>query len=160
MILFLIYPFFELLSLVFLGRQIGFPATVLYLLASFFVGVNFIRSAGFNTLKMASPQVVLEAPFRLMAGLLILIPGLVSDFMAVLILIPWVRRLVWTYGISRFLRGRVFQTTWQYQNPRGFGVEGEVVDVSGVREERDVTPQGEAIADGKESAATPTRINN
>ena len=114
----------------------------LYLIGTFVIGVNLIRSAGFNSLKTYSPTTVLEAPFRLMAGVLLLVPGVFSDALAVLILVPFVRKLVWTYLLMRLFRGRVFQTQWSYQGQRPFPGEGDVFDVTAVRQERDVTPGG------------------
>lgn len=136
-----LYPMAELLSLIFLGGRIGFGSLVIYLLGSFFIGLNLIRSAGFNTVKMSSPTTVLEAPFRLMAGVLILIPGLLSDFLAVLILIPFVRKVLWTLVFARLFQGRFYQKTWQTSGmaPPNSGDE-DVIDVKYVREERDVTP--------------------
>lgn len=138
-ILFL-YPFFELGSLYWLGHQIGLANLFLYLLATFFVGSNLVRSAGINSLKMASPSIVLEAPFRLMAGVLILVPGLISDVLAVLILIPIVRKLLWTMVFAKIFKGRVYQQTWTSGGFRQPYPEGDVVDVTAVREERDVSP--------------------
>jgi UPF0716 protein FxsA len=138
----MLYPFLELLSLFYLGKQVGLMQMALYLIGTFVIGVNLIRSAGFNSLKTYSPTTVLEAPFRLMAGVLLLVPGVFSDALAVLILVPFVRKLVWTYLLMRLFRGRVFQTQWSYQGQRPFPGEGDVFDVTAVRQERDVTPGG------------------
>ena len=83
---------------------------------------------------------VLEAPFRLMAGVLILIPGLISDALAFLILIPFVRKALWIYGFSRLFRGQVFHQTWTTGSSTFQSAQDDVVDVNFVREERDVTP--------------------
>ncbi len=138
--LLLLYPFIELMTLIFLGRQIGFGPLFLYLMATFLIGLNLIRSAGFNTVKMASPTTVLEAPFRLMAGFLILVPGLLSDVLAILILIPFVRKVLWTYVFARWFQGRVYQRTWGSAGMASQAQQDEIIDVNYVREERDVTP--------------------
>ena len=142
-LLFLLFPVLELLTLFWLGRTLGVGPTFIYLLGTFFVGVNLIRSAGFNSLKMASPGVVLEAPFRLMAGILILIPGLISDGLAVLILIPFVRKALWLYFFSRVFRGRFYQQTWSSGGSSYNYRREDIVDVPFMREERDVTPQSQ-----------------
>lgn len=142
--LFFLFPFLEITSLFYLGSHIGFGNTVLYLLGTFFVGINLIKSAGFNTLKVATPTVALEAPFRLMAGVLILIPGVFSDLLAVLILIPVIRKALWKYAFARLMQGRVYQNVWTYQSQNTYsrpGAADDIVDVDFTREERDVTPR-------------------
>jgi UPF0716 protein FxsA len=113
-----------------------------YLLLSFLVGTMLIRSAGFNSVRKASPSVVLEAPFRLMAGVLILVPGLISDILALLILIPLFRKALWTYFLSRIVRGNVQFQTWGQQWPRKpTGYDEEAAEIKIVRDERDVSPK-------------------
>ncbi len=137
-----LYPILELLTLLALGREIGFGSFILYLLGTFVVGVNLIRSAGFNSVKMASPAVVLEAPFRLMAGVLILVPGLISDVLAILILVPFVRKLVWLFAVNKLFKGRVFQQNWSTAGQATYySVKEDIIDVEVVCEERDVTPK-------------------
>lgn len=141
MALIFLYPVLELLSLILLGREIGAGATFLYLCGSFIVGINLIRSAGLTSVQMASPSTILEAPFRLMAGVLILVPGLISDVLAILILVPFVRRVLWTFAVAKLFKGRVYQSTWTYGNPPNTSAAEDIVDVTYVREERDVTPK-------------------
>lgn len=142
--LFFLFPFLELVSLFYFGSHFGFADTVLYLLGTFFVGINLIRSAGFNSVRVASPSIVLEAPFRLMAGVLILIPGLFSDLLAVLILIPFIRKALWKYAFARFVQGNVYSNVWTYQSSNTYArpsAAEDIVDVNFVSEERDVTPR-------------------
>lgn len=144
MVLLLLFPFLELTTLISLGRMIGMGFLFLYVLGTFFLGMNLVRSAGVNSLRMGAPSTVLEAPFRLMAGVLILIPGLISDVLALLILIPLVRKILWVFVVSKLFQGRVVQQTWSTGARSPFQgtsrEESDIVDVTGVRVERDVTP--------------------
>lgn len=145
MLVLILYPFMELMSLLFLSEKVGLGSAFLYVLFTFIIGANLIRSAAGG--EGRSPGVLTdgrEAPFRLMAGFLLLIPGLLSDGMALLILIPAIRRIVWTHLVQRFLRGNIRGGVWTYTTgPKGdFMKEArfDTLDTEAERVERDVTP--------------------
>lgn len=141
MVLIFFYPFLELYTLYYFGQRAGFSVLLIYLICTFIVGINLIKSAGFNTVKASSPNIILEAPFRLMAGVLILVPGFISDIFAVLILIPFIRKILWSKVFNRILKGKFYQAQWSTRSQSGFDVNNEIFDIKSEVIEKDVTPR-------------------
>lgn len=98
LILLLLYPFFEMYSLFWLADHIGGGWTLAWVIASFFAGSLLMRGSKLGGLltiagTMRAGNVSLFSllwPLRIMlAGLLLMIPGLLSDLFALLLLLPW-----------------------------------------------------------------------
>jgi UPF0716 protein FxsA len=94
--LLLLYPWLELWSLIELGGQTTPLVSLAWVLGALMLGGSMIRWAGRNSLQRLAqasaggtlPQQLLLADFAMiLSGLLLAIPGLVSDLLAVLILI-------------------------------------------------------------------------
>ena len=92
----LVYPLLELWSLIELGAQTSAGLAVLWVLAAGFLGMTTIRFAGAQVLSrlqaaqregVLQQQLVASDMALAIAGLLLIIPGLLSDAMAVLVLI-------------------------------------------------------------------------
>jgi UPF0716 protein FxsA len=104
-------PWIELYSLIRLGSNIGAVATLGYVLLTLVVGMSILRWQGREVIaRLRDAQMGWSIPPQLMkddlalgiAGLLLAIPGLVTDSMAILVLIgPLFRRFF------RILFGRV-----------------------------------------------------
>jgi UPF0716 protein FxsA len=97
-----LYPWLELWSLIQLGIETSLAVAMLWVLAALIVGGAMIRWAGGNSLQRLAqassggllPQQLLMADFAvILSGLLLAIPGLVSDILAVLLLVTPLRRL-------------------------------------------------------------------
>ncbi len=98
----LLFPLFELFTLLELGDQIGSLNTLLYILATFFAGLTLLKKQGLNMLKQAqaaqtgqawiSSRLLLDDMAIGFAAILLMIPGLLSDISAVFILIAPLRR--------------------------------------------------------------------
>ena len=98
-----LYPLMELWSLIELGAQTTAGTAVLWVLVAGLAGLGAIRFAGTAMLtrlqaaqrKGALQQHLLAGDMALaFTGLLLMVPGLISDALAVLIMIPPVRRLL------------------------------------------------------------------
>ncbi|WP_067514950.1 FxsA family protein [Endozoicomonas ascidiicola] len=98
---FILLPILEMVVLIKVGSVIGAWNAVALVIISAFVGINIIRSQGFsNALKTRqklaageSPAVeMLESLFIAVGGLLMIIPGFITDFAGILMLIPPLRR--------------------------------------------------------------------
>ena len=94
--LLLLLPFMELASLILLGQRIGVGATLLWVLGTGLVGRVLIQRQGWSMLqqlqiRMAenrSPFAVLKTGmWWLLAGVLLMIPGLITDTLAVACLV-------------------------------------------------------------------------
>ncbi|SCK10417.1 FxsA family protein [Vogesella sp. LIG4] len=98
LILLLLYPFLEMYSLFWLADHIGGGWTLVWLLVSFVLGSMLMRGSKLGalltiagTLRQGNVNLfTLLWPLRIMiAGLLLAIPGLISDVFALLLLLPW-----------------------------------------------------------------------
>lgn len=102
-ILLLCLPFLEIAGFVVVGRQIGVLPTLLLVVASIVLGMIILRRQGFQALaKLRQRSLPRDLPVErffdtalvLLAGLLLIVPGFVSDLIALTLLLPFVRRFV------------------------------------------------------------------
>jgi UPF0716 protein FxsA len=94
----LAYPFLEIMSLVWLADHIGTMWSVLWVLLTFGIGVLMLRhhrlAVGFKLMgDIRSGTVGLHSLFGIaryfIAALLFIIPGAISDVIAIGLLLPW-----------------------------------------------------------------------
>jgi UPF0716 protein FxsA len=115
-------PLLEIAGFVIVGSEIGVLWTIALVVLSSILGSILLRIQGFGALTRIRRE--LEAghdPGRelahgamiMLAGILLLIPGFVSDILGLLLFIPPVRDLVW-----RFLKQRIVVGSF------GAGVDG------------------------------------
>ena len=92
--------FGEIWSIIRMSDFVGGWATLVLLVAGFIFGLQLMRSQGLNSMLQASQNVqVGESPLaplasgivKAFAGILLIIPGFISDILALLILLPFVR---------------------------------------------------------------------
>lgn len=109
-----LYPLVELWSLIKLGEATNAVVAVLWVLVAGFVGMATIRLAGaqvMSRLQTAQQQGVLAEQLvasdmaLAISGLLLIIPGLISDGLAVLLLIRPLRRLLGILVAAGWSRG-------------------------------------------------------
>jgi len=101
--IFLLLPWIELFTLIRLGASIGAFATLMYVFATLVLGLGLMRLQGVEVLaRLREAQLGWSVPPRALmdelslglAGLLLAIPGLVTDALALLVLIgPLLRRI-------------------------------------------------------------------
>ena len=101
LLFFLLFMAIELWVLVEIASQVGSIITVLGVFLTAVFGFQFARMQGFLLLRQLvearkrkeTPRlVVLEGIFVVIAGILLLLPGFITDTIGVLLLIPAVRR--------------------------------------------------------------------
>ncbi len=96
--LFFGYLVAELCSIIFLAQAVGAGWTILILIGSFFMGLFMLRNIGFSKVLILGSlwnsnnnpslyQVLWPVRF-ILAAVFLMIPGLVSDFLALLLMIP------------------------------------------------------------------------
>lgn len=128
----------ELSSLIWVGGQVGVILTLLLIIGALFLGLALIRQTGltFNeAVRRAAgsgDSVSIDtglAILRLFAGLLLIVPGFISDVVALMILIPPIgRRLVRRFTTSVSWN---FHSTSQSGPQRGPVIEGEAIEIDG-----------------------------
>ena len=150
--LFVLIPILEIGTFIQVGSVVGLPLTLLGILLTAVIGAFLVRQQGFKALNDArenmaqqkSPvEQVIHGVFILIAGLLLLTPGFLTDSIGFLFLIPPLRlsiaHKVWAWikangsidiktgGIS----GNPYNTSSHSQRDRVDGtiIDGEVVKV-------------------------------
>ena len=97
----ILLPFIEIAGFVIIGSKIGVVATLLVVIFSAVFGLTLIRTEGWRHLRELqrkmeageNPELEsLDTMFIFFAGFLLIIPGFVTDFIAVLLLIPPLRK--------------------------------------------------------------------
>lgn len=110
-LLLLALPFVEIAGFVVVGSQIGVLATLALVIASGVLGAILLRIQGFGVMARISREFdaggdpgreLAHGAMVLVAGVLLLIPGFVTDIVGLLLFLPPVRDLAW-----RFLKSRI-----------------------------------------------------
>jgi len=100
LLLLLLFPLAEIATFIIVGGAIGVVRTLGLVIVSSLIGMTMLRDAGVMTaLKLqrqkGNPAAILaEGGTRMLAGLLLLIPGFLTDIAAILVLIPATRGLL------------------------------------------------------------------
>jgi len=104
-------PFLEIAGFVVVGREIGVLSTLALVIASGILGAVLLRVQGFGVMTRVRQELdnggdpsreLAHGAMILLAGVLLLIPGFVTDIVGLLLFLPPVRDAAW-----RFLKGRV-----------------------------------------------------
>jgi UPF0716 protein FxsA len=108
---FVALPFIEIAGFILVGRQIGVLATLALIVATGILGAILLRIQGFGVMARLRRELdtgsdpsreLAHGAMILLAGVLLLIPGFVTDIVGLLLFLPPVRDLAW-----RFLKSRV-----------------------------------------------------
>jgi UPF0716 protein FxsA len=101
LLIFVLIPVMELSVLIRVGEALGAWTTVGLVLFTAVVGVSLVRSQGLSTLMSvqqklnrgeAPGQEIVEGMMLAMAGVLLVIPGFITDFIGLLMLTPLTRK--------------------------------------------------------------------
>ncbi len=148
-------PILEIFVIIEVGGRIGALPTIGLLVLSAVVGVIVVKREGLGLLRRAQEQLrtgedpapeVLDRLLVIVAGILLVLPGFISDAVAVLLLVPPLRHVIGN-DLSRRLRRRVdAMVTVTGVGPaaaggRGFGfTRARVYDARVIEDLGDVTP--------------------
>jgi UPF0716 protein FxsA len=125
-LLFVLTPLAELALLVYLGTLIGPWYTILIVVATGAIGAYLARSQGLATLAKIRGSIqqgimpsrdLFEGALILVGGLLLLTPGVITDAVGFLMLIPPTRRLIAAYLLA-LIRRRIQRGQIQYWEMR------------------------------------------
>jgi UPF0716 protein FxsA len=102
-VLFIIIPIIEIFVLMQVGAILGVWPTIAMVIFTAWLGAKYVRQQGISTLnsvqkKMAEGQMpsdeIVTALMLLVAGVLLVTPGFVTDFLGLSLLIPAVRHTI------------------------------------------------------------------
>ena len=108
-------PLLEIAGFVIVGREVGALATVGLVLASGIAGVLLLRNQGFGVMARVRAEMagggdpsrqLAHGAMIVVAAILLIIPGFITDIIGLLLFLPPVRDLAW----SR-LKGRIVVAT-------------------------------------------------
>lgn len=121
MLIFVAIPLLEIALLIKIGQAIGFWGTILLVIGTAALGTWLVHTQGMETLRRVlatmdagKPPVapVLDGFLLLIAGFLLVMPGLITDTLGFILLIPPVRTLIVRYGLNRLLVVTVGERPW------------------------------------------------
>ena len=171
MLLLLMLPFVELWLMIAIGGQVGALVVIVWLVAMIFVGVNLLRFLGASSMLRAAQSArsggVLPAEsladglFKAVGAVLLIIPGFITDAIALLCFIPLVRRLLLKRWLAKMTAGAQGFTAGSFGAGGFTRTSGNVYEHQGAPHS-DVGSKGSGILiDQKpESSSTTARKND
>lgn len=104
-------PLLEIAGFVVIGGKIGLGLTLLWLLAAGMAGLALIRHGGLNAIIKLQTALqegrepghsLIDGAVMVTAGLLLIVPGFVSDLLALVILVPFTRNFLLRHAAHHF----------------------------------------------------------
>lgn len=128
-------PLLEIAGFVVIGGRIGLGLTLLWLLAAGMAGLALIRHGGLNALIKLQTALqegrepghsLIDGAVMVTAGLLLIVPGFVSDVLALILLLPFTRNFLLRHAAHHF-ETRVYRSggTGPASTTRTTVIEGE-----------------------------------
>ena len=108
------FPLLEIALLIRAGQWLGYWPVFLIVLLTAVAGSLVIQRQGFRTLARTMAQIeagrgalepMADGLLRLIAGMLLIFPGLICDALGLLLLVPAIRSLIVKSGLPRILAG-------------------------------------------------------
>ena len=144
-LLFAAFPLVEIGLLIRLGRAIGIGWLAVIIIGSAFIGTYVIRRVGLSVFERAlsrlgserqSVSPLFDGFLQVLAGLLLIFPGVISDVIGLVLLIPQVRRVLIRTGLLKLVNLFHYQAevdrgsfhaadTEPREEPAGIVIEGE-----------------------------------
>ena len=101
-LLILLFPFIELWFIIQIGGVIGATTAILLIILTAILGFNLIRYRGMETFNKTRSQFrdrqfnedIIETMLFIGGALALIIPGFITDFFGLILLVPIVRRLL------------------------------------------------------------------
>jgi UPF0716 protein FxsA len=126
-IFFIGIPALEIFLLIKIGGQVGALNTVALIFLTAIIGIYFAKLQGIQTLKSGMVNLyqnkipvyeILSGASIAIAALLLIIPGFFSDFIGLLLLIPFTRKIIFSIALNKKNKGNYKENT----------IDGEIVD--------------------------------
>lgn len=140
-LLFAILPIVEIAILINVGEQIGGWYTVAIVILTAFAGAHLVRQQGLSTLMQAQQkmqvgtmpgQEMAEGLLLVIAGVLLVTPGFITDGIGFLLSLPMTRPLI-AKGLLKHLSVRVVNQSFdgdfaQYQQPHSTAQSDDIIE--------------------------------
>lgn len=132
--LFVIVPIIEIALFIQVGGWIGVWPTIGLVILTAMAGTSLLRAQGLSTMRRAQESMnqgqlpmreVFDGACLLVAGVLLLTPGFMTDAMGLALFVPAVRSGLLAVAAKAVKDGRIHvQSGFQSQRPEGFGSDG------------------------------------
>jgi UPF0716 protein FxsA len=115
----LAFPILEIGLLIRVGQSMGFWRLALIVIATAMLGSAVIRRTGLSVLTRARAQMerggrsfnpLFDGLLQLTAGMLLILPGLISDVIGLILLVPAARHVLVTHVLPRLFTVTTFST--------------------------------------------------
>lgn len=129
-LLLLLLPVLELWLMIVIGSEVGALTVIVWLAVMIFLGINLLRYLGASSMVRAAQnmrsggvmpaQTLVDGLFKAVGAVLLIIPGFITDFMALLCFIPLVRGLLlnrWLAKVAASASARGFHTAGFGRDP-------------------------------------------
>lgn len=127
----LLWPLAEIAGFILVGKAIGVWATLALVIGTGVLGALLMRRQGMRLLRRVSAesrrgrtpgQALIHGAMIVVAGILLLLPGFLTDIIGLALLIPAVRAFIWAQIGRRVVVTRSGSSAgFRYSNPRDAG---------------------------------------
>lgn len=155
-LIFVAVPLIEIAILIKVGQWLGFGWTLLIVVATAIAGTYILHSQGMQVIRRALESLhkgkapiapIVDGSFLMLAGALLLTPGLLTDVAGLLLLIPPVRHALSRWSIGKLLGAKSFHS--ESFGPDASHANGQAGGDASARDAQNGTrPQG-PIIDGE-----------
>ena len=144
LIIFIILPIIEISIFIQVGGFVGTFNTVLIIFLTAAVGVYFVRQQGFRTfqkitVELQNQQIPVQGMFDglviLIAGILLVTPGFLTDIIGFLGLVPQTRVFLLTV-VKNFFFQRYSNAQKQYKKDINETIDGDFIEIEEDHEEK------------------------
>jgi len=153
----ILVPAIELLAFIEVGRAIGWLAAIVLLIVTSLLGAQLLRVQARAAIERVSLAVsgqrapagaAIDRALAFLGAVLLVVPGFVTDFLGVLLLLPFIRRLV-RRRISRRYAARAmsFAARASRFGPAARARRPADVDATAIEDELDRLDRGDARTD-------------
>ena len=112
----LIIPILEILAFILFGDILGFFPVIFLIFLTFLIGIILLRS----NINLKDIQRLIQEPnewlYQKIAGILLLIPGFITDFLGLVMLVKSFRGYVWKLIIKKKSKNDYSQTNTKTDN--------------------------------------------
>ena len=112
----LLIPILEILAFILFGEILGFFPVIFLIFLTFLIGIILLRS----NINLKDIQRLIQEPnewlYQKIAGILLLIPGFITDFLGLVMLVKSFRGYVWKLIIKKKSKNDYSQTNAKTDN--------------------------------------------